>query len=85
MPWKRRFSWPRCRFILEGEHHIEELLAVTGLLHITDMPASTAGNTCFGNFVIGDGVIGCDVFGPDHAGYQQFPHFKVHAHFLSPL
>jgi len=54
--------------LLEGQDCVQYLRAITGLLDVGDLPASTVGDARFGDLAGFDGVCGANILGAHNAG-----------------
>ena len=70
---------------LEGQEHVENLLAVARLLHVGDLAASAIGDAGLRDLRGVDGVVALDIFGAHDAGHDQFADFIVDADLLLAL
>jgi hypothetical protein len=52
----------------EREDDVDQLVAVTGLLHVAELAVPAIGYPQFGDLFMGDRVLVGDVLRPDHAG-----------------
>jgi len=67
---------------LERQYDVGNLLAVSRLLHISDLTAPTIGNAGRGDLVICNFILARHIFRANIAGHQKFAHLEIHPHFL---
>src|SRR5262245_22571360 len=80
---KRRGSYETTR--LERQQNIEDLLTISILLHLGDLPTATIRDARLRDLGGVDGVVAFDVFRPHDAGHNQLTDFEVDAYFLPTL
>ena len=80
--WHQFLQQNKTLKVLEWKNCVEHLLSDAGLLHVTDLAASTIGNAGRCHFVVGNLILPRDVRSSNEARNKQFAEFKIYSDFL---